>query len=207
MSNLAVFISGNGSNLQAIINRWKKEDTAFDIKLVFCNKDDAYGIRRATKAGIPVKILLHSDFVDRQAYDQKIQEIMLAHQIDLIALAGFMRLLSSWFVEKWAGKILNIHPSLLPAFPGLNAQKQALEHGVRFSGCSVFFVDSGVDTGAIISQAVVPIFLNDSLETLSKRILKKEHLIFPTAINDVALGKVSLCNSKAVFKIKATQTN
>ncbi|MDH3381763.1 MAG: phosphoribosylglycinamide formyltransferase [Flavobacteriaceae bacterium] len=200
MINLAVFISGNGSNLQAIIDRWQNKKTAYLPKIVFCNNPDAYGLKRAQKAGIKTVVISHKDFKKREDFDREVNNILEENQIELIALAGFMRLLSSWFVKRWLGKILNIHPSLLPAFAGLDAQKQALAYGVKVSGCSVFFVDQGIDTGAIIEQSVVEVKTDDNVESLSNRILEFEHKIFPEALNKVALGEVILDNGRVVFK-------
>ena len=192
MKNLAVFISGSGSNLQSIIDKWKTEIVSYDIKLVFSNTNDAFGLTRAENEQIPTKVLSHNNFASREEYDRSIDQIMQDFQIEYIALAGFMRLLSPWFVKKWSGRLMNIHPSLLPAFPGLRTHQQALEYGVKFAGCSVFFVDKGIDTGSIISQAVVPVSNGDTEDTLANRVLKEEHKIFPQAIEDVAGGKISL---------------
>lgn len=191
MKNLAVFISGGGSNLQAIIDKWKSESVSYDIKLVFSNCSDAFGLTRAEDNGISTKILSHKNHDSREQYDRNIDQIMQDYQIEYIALAGFMRLLSPWFVQKWSGRLLNIHPSLLPAFPGLHTHQQALDYGVKFAGCSVFFVDEGVDTGNLISQAVVPVLPKDNEDTLAARVLIEEHKIFPQAIEDVTSGKVS----------------
>jgi phosphoribosylglycinamide formyltransferase 1 len=192
MKNLAVFISGGGSNLLSIIDKWKSETVSYDIKLVFSNSSDAFGLTRAANNGIPTKILSHKNHDNRQQYDRNIDQIMRDFQIDFIALAGFMRLLSPWFVRKWSGRLLNIHPSLLPAFPGLHTHQQALDYGVKYAGCSVFFVDEGVDTGSLISQAVVPVLAGDNEEKLAARVLIEEHKIFPQAIENVASGKISL---------------
>ena len=192
MKNLAVFISGSGSNLQSIIDKWKTEIVSYDIKLVFSNTSDAFGLSRAENDDIPTKVLSHQNFPNREQYDQSIDQMMQRFQIEFIALAGFMRLLSPWFVKKWSGRLLNIHPSLLPAFPGLHTHQQALDYGVKFAGCSVFFVDEGIDTGRIISQAVVPVLNGDTEEILAGRVLKEEHKIFPQAIEDVASGNISL---------------
>ncbi len=196
MKRTAVFISGSGSNLQSIVNRRQAERCAYDLKLVFSNEADAFGLKRAQKADIPTEVLSHRDFDDRESYDRQIDALMQKHNIELIALAGFMRLLSPWFVEKWAGKLINIHPSLLPAFPGLHTHQRALDYGVKFAGCSVFFVDSGVDTGCLISQAVVPILDDDTADILAARVLEREHIIFPQALNDVASGKAILTQQR-----------
>lgn len=192
MTNTAVFISGGGTNLQSIIDFREKEPVHYDIKLVLSNVPDVYGLQRAEKAGIPVVVIDHKTFESREQFEKSVHDVLLEHQIELIALAGFMRLLTPWFVQRWAGRLLNIHPSLLPAFPGLHTHQKALAYGVKFAGCSVFFVDEGVDSGRIIDQAVVPVLLDDTEDTLAARILIEEHNIFPNAINQVAKGAVSL---------------
>ncbi len=188
MVNTAVFISGGGTNLQSIIDYRGNESLHYDLKLVVSNVADAYGLQRAEKAGIPTIVINHKDFEDREQFEKAIHKILRAHKIELIALAGFMRLLTPWFVTKWSGRLLNIHPSLLPAFPGLHTHRKALQYGVKFSGCSVFFVDEGVDSGRLINQAVVPVLADDTEETLAARILVEEHKIFPDALNRIAAG-------------------
>ena len=186
MIKTAVFISGSGSNLQAIIDQWELGGTMYDLKLVFSNVADAYGIERAKKAGIDVACFSHKDYESREAFDDSVQALLIEKGIELIALAGFMRLLTPKFVEQWQGRMINIHPSLLPSFPGLHTHRKALEYGVKFSGCSVFYVDEGVDTGQIINQACVKVLGGDTEETLAKRVLKEEHRIFPAALEEVA---------------------
>jgi len=200
MTNAAVLISGRGSNLQAIINYWEKGNAAYDLKIVISNRADAHGLRFARKAGIPAKVISHENFDSPQSFDQEVSRILKDHGVELIALAGFMRLLSPWFVGAWSGKVLNIHPSLLPAFPGLKSQGKALKYGVKYSGCTVFFVDEGVDSGAIINQAVVKLEPNDTDDSLSSRILKQEHLIFPEALHQVASGNIYLQNGKVITR-------
>jgi len=200
MINTAVFISGGGTNLQSIIDYWQQGGASYDLKLVICNQADVYGLERAKKAGIPCVVISHKDFSSRRDFDQAMDQHLESHGIELIALAGFMRLLSSWFVQKWSGKLINIHPSLLPAFPGLHTHRKALEYGVKFSGCSVFFVDEGVDSGAMINQAVVDVLPDDTEERLAKRVLIQEHIIFPAALDLVAKGQVCLLDGKVITR-------
>ncbi|OGG93402.1 MAG: phosphoribosylglycinamide formyltransferase [Candidatus Lambdaproteobacteria bacterium RIFOXYD12_FULL_49_8] len=194
----AVIISGAGSNLQAIIDYWKACDPAYDLKLVISNQAQAKGLVRAVKAGLPVMVIDHKKFATREAFDADLHQSLKDQGIELIALAGFLRLLSDKFVKDWAGKMINIHPSLLPAFPGLKTHQKALKYGVRYSGCSVIFVDEGVDSGAIIEQAVVPVLDGDTEMDLALRVLKEEHRIFPLALDEVAHGRVKLVDGLVV---------
>lgn len=199
MMKTAVLISGRGSNLQAIIDRWKSsEPTSYELELVLSNRSDAQGLERAQKAGISTTVCSHKDFSGREEFDREVDRHLVAAGIELIALAGFMRLLSPWFVKKWEGRILNIHPSLLPAFPGLHTHRKALEYGVKYSGCSVFFVSEEMDAGAIIDQAVVEVLPDDTEEALAARVLEQEHLIFPASLELVASGKIILKEGKAL---------
>ena len=196
MKNTAVMISGRGTNLQAIIDQWKSGQTGYQLKLVFSNVEQVEGLSRAKAAGIETLVISHRDFATREEFDRRVYKELMAKNIELIALAGFMRLFSSWFVQQWSGKIINIHPSLLPAFPGLDTHQKALDAGVKYSGCTVFFVDEGVDTGAIIDQIAVPVHVGDTEESLAKRILKKEHELYPKVLDDLACGKVVLEQGK-----------
>jgi len=198
MKATAVLISGNGTNLAALINFWKKGGSNYDLKLVISNNPGVKGLERAAEVGIKTLVLDHRDYPSREEYDQGINHALEAQGIELIALAGFLRLLSTPFVVKWSGKMINIHPSLLPAFAGLHAHEKALQYGVKYSGCTVIFVDEGVDSGAVIDQAVVPLFEDDDVEKLARRVLVEEHRIFPMALDDVASGKVRLEAGKVV---------
>ena len=196
--NTAVIISGNGSNLQAIIDRWQEGNQSYDLKLVISNIPDVKGLVRAEKAGLPTRVIDHSQYESREAFDRAIDACLEEFNIELVALAGFLRLLSDEFVKKWAGRMINIHPSLLPAFPGLKTHRKAIAYGVKYSGCSVIFVDDGVDSGAIIDQAVVELQPDDDERSLARRILAVEHKIFPQALDDVAQGKVRLQGGRAL---------
>src|SRR5215472_3212505 len=174
---LGVLISGEGSNLQAIIDAVARGDLRADIRLVISNKANAYGLERARRAGITARFIDHRSFASREDFDRKLVELLSAYDVELVACAGFMRLLSAVMLRAFPNRIMNIHPALCPAFPGIDAQRAACDYGVRFSGCTVFFVSEGVDDGPVIVQAVVPVTQNDSEETLAARIRSAEHRI------------------------------
>ena len=181
-ARLAVLISGRGSNLQSIIDSIAAGDIDASIALVVSNRADAAGLKRARDAGIETVHLNPRDYADRDAYDREIAELLRARDVALVCLAGYMRVLSSEFINAYRGRILNIHPSLLPAFPGLDAQRQALEHGAKKSGCTVHFVDETLDGGPIVAQREVPIIEDDTVENLSERILVEEHKLYAEAV-------------------------
>jgi phosphoribosylglycinamide formyltransferase 1 len=187
---LGVLISGSGSNLQAIMDAIEEKRLDAVIRIVISNRDDAYGLVRAKKHNLRTEIVDHRKFPTREAYDQALVDLLKTHEVELVVLAGFMRLLSPVFVKAFSNRIMNIHPALLPAFPGLHVQRKALEHGVRFSGCTVHFVNEDCDQGPIIIQAAVPIFPDDTEESLSARILKEEHRIYPRAIQLYGQGRL-----------------
>jgi phosphoribosylglycinamide formyltransferase 1 len=189
---IAVLISGSGTNLQAIIDAIEAQELDAKIEVVLSNRADAYGLVRAKRHGIPVEVLDHKRFPSREAFDQAVVDILRSRQVELVVLAGFMRLLSPVFVGAYSNRIMNIHPALLPAFPGLHVQKKAVEHGVRFSGCTVHFVNEACDEGPIIIQAVVPVFPDDTEESLSGRILEQEHRIYPRAIQLYSEGRLRI---------------
>ena len=178
-TNVAVFVSGSGSNLQAIIDA--KIEPA-NLAVVLSNKHDAYAIERAKKHKISVEIVNHKDFETREGFEKEIIKRLDKYSIELIVLAGFMRVLTPYFVGKFKNRIINLHPALLPSFPGMHAAKQALDYGVKYAGCTVHFVDECVDTGAIIIQAVVPVENDDTEDTLLEKIHKEEHRIYPEAV-------------------------
>ena len=199
---LAVLVSGNGSNLQAIIDSIENNYLAAEISLVLSNVKDAYALERGKNHGLEVVFLDPKIYPNRANYEQKIIDLLLSKSIDLICLAGFMQILGKKFIEAFPGKIINIHPSLLPAFPGLDVQKKALEHGAKFSGCTVHFVNEEVDGGPIILQSVVPIHDEDDIESLSKRILEQEHIIYPEAIRLIMDGNIEISGRRVLRKIK-----
>lgn len=195
---IGVLISGSGTNLQAIIDAIEAGRLDAKIEVVLSNKADAQGLARAQKRGIPTEILSHRNFSSREAYDEAVVSLLRGRGVELVALAGFMRLLSPVFVKAYSNRIMNIHPALLPSFPGLNVQQKAVEHGVRFSGCTVHFVNEECDEGPIIIQAVVPVFPDDSGETLAARILEQEHRIYPRAIQLFAEGRLKVVGRKVL---------
>lgn len=189
---IAVLVSGSGSNLQAIIDASERGEIPCRVGLVISNKEDAYGLVRAATHGIPTEVVRHKDFPDRESFDARLVETIRASGAELVCLAGFMRILTPVFVRAFPNRILNIHPALLPSFPGTHGPKQALEYGVRFSGCSVHYLDEGVDTGPVIVQAVVPVYDDDTEASLAARILVQEHRIYPMAIRLHFRGKLRI---------------
>lgn len=187
---IAVLASGRGSNLQALIENVENGFIPAEIALVVSDKAEAPALNRASQHGIERAEFTDKDFPGREIFDRELAGFIKAKNIDLICLAGFMRILGTDFVGAFPNGIINIHPSLLPSFPGLNAQRQALEYGVKYSGCTVHFVDEGMDTGPIIGQRAVPVFENDTVESLSGRILEQEHQLYPWVVRQIALGNV-----------------
>jgi phosphoribosylglycinamide formyltransferase-1 len=186
---LGVLISGRGSNLQAIIDAARDGRLSATIAVVVSNKPDAAGLERARAAGLETVVLSHRGYPDRESYDRALVTALQEHGVTLVCLAGFMRLLSATFLNAYPNAVLNIHPSLLPAFPGVDAQKQALDHGVKVTGATVHLVTPELDAGPIVLQAAVPVAEDDSVETLSARILEEEHRIYPEAIARVLNGR------------------
>ena len=196
---LAVLVSGRGSNLQAIIDSIEREELNAHISIVISSTRDAIALKRAEKHGIKTIFIDPAVYLNSKEYDKALIEKLKKFSIDLICLAGYMRILGEEVIQTFKEKIINIHPSLLPAFPGLNAQKQAIVHGVKFSGCTVHFVDSGVDSGPIILQTAVPVYDNDDEKSLSKRILEQEHYLYPKAINMIKENQIKI-NSNVTRK-------
>lgn len=187
MTRLGILLSGRGSNFLAIAENIRSGHLPAEISIVISNREDAGGIAAAKALGIPT-LVLPSKGQKREDHDRAVVAALRQAEVELVVLAGYLRLLSPWFVQQFPGKILNIHPSLLPSFPGLEAQRQALEYGVQFSGCTVHFVDEHLDHGAIILQKSVPVLPTDDEHTLSSRILVQEHLAYSEAIARVAAG-------------------
>jgi phosphoribosylglycinamide formyltransferase 1 len=182
---VGVLISGNGSNLQALLDACLKTDYPADIVVVISNKSDAYGLTRAQRAGIAYYVVNHQDYPTREVFDDAVHELLVRHQVELVCLAGFMRLLSAVFVERWKGKLLNIHPSLLPAFKGAYAVRDALAASAKVTGCTVHQVVVEVDAGPIVMQAEVPILPDDNEDSLHQRIHAQEHIIYPLALKKI----------------------
>lgn len=195
---IVVLISGSGSNLQAIIDA-AQQDLPVDIRAVISNRADAYGLERARLAGIPTHLLDHKSYPDRQAFDTALRELIDCFQPALVVLAGFMRILSNDFVRHYEGRMLNIHPSLLPRHRGLDTHARALEAGDREHGATVHFVTSELDAGPLVLQARVPIEPSDSPESLASRVLEQEHRIYPQAIRWFAEGRLRLVNGRAML--------
>jgi phosphoribosylglycinamide formyltransferase-1 len=186
--NIGVLISGRGSNLQAIIDAIRDGRLDARLAIVISNRSDAYGLERAREAGVDTLVRDHKAWPSREAYEAVLVEDLRARNVDLVCLAGFMRLLGATFVSAFPNRILNIHPALLPSFPGLHAQRQAIEHGVKISGATVHLVDTNLDAGPIVMQAVVPVSDDDTEDSLSARILEAEHRIYPEAIQKILNG-------------------
>jgi phosphoribosylglycinamide formyltransferase-1 len=200
MKTIGVLISGRGSNLQAFIDAARRGELGGgQIGVVFSNVEDAPGLERARRAGIPVAFRDHRGRT-REAFDAEVASILRAHGVELVCLAGYMRLLSPSFVGAFPGRILNVHPALLPAFAGLHAQRQALEHGVKLSGATVHLVDEQLDAGPILAQEAVPVLASDSEETLSARILEAEHRIYPRAVRAMLEGRLSVTGRRVLVE-------
>ena len=191
MKRLGILLSGRGSNFQAIADAIAEKRLDAEISVVISNRADAAGIEAARNRGIHA-VLLPSKGLDRELYDRQLIAELRTHEVDLICLAGYMRILSGYFIREFPMRILNIHPSLLPAFPGLDAQHQALAHGVKLAGCTVHFVDEGLDSGPIIAQASVPVLDEDDADSLSARILREEHRLYSEAIALVLSGNYKI---------------
>ncbi|WP_368423321.1 phosphoribosylglycinamide formyltransferase [Nitrosopumilus sp.] len=204
MINLAILISGRGSNMEAILKSIKKNRIPVNPSVVISNKADARGIKIAQKLGVKTEVL-ESQGIKGPSwdYDKKIVSVLEKYDVTpkngLVCLAGFMRIMSPEFIRYFKTRIMNIHPAILPSFPGLHSQKQAVEYGVKYSGCTVHFADEGVDTGPIIIQAVVKVKDDDTEETLAKRILSKEHKIYPEAVKLFAQGRIKTVGRKAII--------
>jgi phosphoribosylglycinamide formyltransferase-1 len=195
---LGVLLSGGGTNLQAIIDAIEAKRLDAAIRVVISNRQEAGGLARAKNHNLPAEVLDHKKFSSREAYDEAIVAILKERGVELVVMAGFMRLLSPVLVQAYSNKIMNIHPALLPAFPGLHGQRQAADYGVRFAGCTVHFVNEECDQGPIIIQAVVPAYPDDTEASLSARILKQEHRIYPRAIQLYAEGRLRVAGRKVL---------
>lgn len=189
---IAVLASGSGSNLQAIIDEIKSGFLPVELTLVLSDKPQAYALQRAKAAGVPTKVLLPADFASREDYDAELVRLLKASGAETVALAGYMRLVTPVFLQAFPHRVLNIHPALLPSFPGLHGQRQAFEYGVKVAGCTVHFVDEGMDSGPIILQAPVPVLEDDDADSLAARILEQEHIIYPLALRLLAEGKLHI---------------
>jgi len=198
---LGVLISGRGSNLQALIDACAAADFPAEISLVISNVADVQGLERAREAGIQTLVIDHNEFTSRVSFEEAITSALETHEIRLICLAGFMRLLTRSFVERWRDQIINIHPSLLPAFKGLHTHERVLNAGVRITGCTVHFVRSEMDEGPIIAQAAVPVGDGDTPDSLAERVLHIEHRIYPLAVRLIAEGKARVASEVVPYVV------
>ena len=192
MRNIGVLASGRGTNLQAILDGASRGEFSGRVAVIVSDRSKAPALDRARKAGIPAVFVSKKEAGSQEAFEQRLAAVLDAHQVDVVCLAGFMRILGPWFVRRYWGRMLNIHPALLPSFPGTDAQRQALEYGVKVTGCTVHFVDEGVDAGPIIIQRVVPVREDDSVETLSARILIEEHKAYVAALQLLCDGRLEI---------------
>lgn len=196
---IAILISGRGSNMVSLIEAARTADFPAEIALVLSNRPDAGGLDRARLSGIEALAIDHKAYSTRESFEQALDEALRARRIDFICLAGFMRVLTSWFVERWEGRMLNIHPSLLPLFRGTHTHQRALEEGVLVHGCTVHFVVPELDAGPIVAQAVVPVVPGDTEDSLAARVLAQEHQLYPMALRMVCDGTARLDNGRVVF--------
>jgi len=200
MVNLGVLVSGSGSNLQAIIDNIEAQRLDARIKIVISNVPGVFALERAKKHGLPAMVISHKEFRKREDFDQKLVEALQTHEVELVILAGYMRLLTPIFLRAFPMRVMNIHPALLPSFPGTHVWQAEVDYGVKFAGCTVHFVDEGTDTGPIIIQAVVPVYDEDTAENLQARILKQEHKIFSQAIQLYAEGRLEIQGRRVLTK-------
>lgn len=203
MLNLGILISGRGSNMKAILSAVLRGQIQANPAVVISNRPDAAGLKFARRIGVRTEVVDSRSFAgSRSEYDRVVMSVLERHGVTpekgLVCLAGFMRIITPEFVRRYRNRILNVHPALLPAFPGLDAQQQAVEYGAKYSGCTVHFVDEGVDTGPIIIQAAVKVLDDDTADTLAKRILRKEHIIYPQAVGMVASGVIKIVGRRTV---------
>ena len=193
---VGILISGRGSNMAALIDAAKAPDYPAEMAVVVSNVASAAGLKTAQDAGVPTAVIPHKAFPDRESFDRAVSAELEKHGVGLVALAGFMRIQSPWFPTHWKDRIVNIHPSLLPAFPGLRVQQQAIDAGARISGCTVHFVTADLDAGPIIAQAAVPVLPGDDADRLAARILRQEHRLYPLVVRWFAEGRLSVCGTQ-----------
>ncbi len=196
---VGVLISGSGTNLQALIDDCARADAVCEIALVLSNRADAFGLTRAAEAGLPHRAIDHQEYDARADFERALSAALEASGVELVCLAGFMRVLTAAFVERWRDRLINIHPSLLPAFKGLDTHARAIAAGVRIAGCTVHFVRSEVDNGPIIAQAAVPVLPDDTAVSLAARVLREEHRCLPLAVRLIAQGRVSVAGERCVI--------
>ena len=200
MVNLGVLVSGSGSNLQAIIDNIEAGRLDARIRIIISNVPDVFALERAKKHSIPSLVISHKEYRRREDFDKKIVEALQAHEVELVVLAGYMRVVTAVLLRAFPMRVMNIHPALLPSFPGTHVWQAEVDYGVKFAGCTVHFVDEGTDTGPIIIQAAVPVYDDDTAETLNARILKQEHKIFSQAIQLYAEGRLEIQGRRVLAK-------
>ena len=200
MVNIGVLVSGSGTNLQAIIEAIEAGKIKGKICIVISDNPDAYALKRAKKYNIETQYINYKEFNNREEFDKKIISLLKEKNCDLVVLAGYLKILTPYFINAYKNKIMNIHPTLLPSFPGLHVQKKAIDHGVKVSGCTVHFVDEGLDSGPIIIQRAVEVKKDDTEETLTKRILKEEHQIYPRAIQLFAQKRLTINGRRVIIR-------
>jgi len=200
MRRIGVLVSGRGSNLQALLDAESCGELSGQIVVVICNKSQAFALERARKAGVPTVLVTKSEFPNREDFDEQVAEVLRSYKVDLVVLAGFMRMLTEQFISAFQNKIINVHPSLLPAFKGVKAQWQAIEYGARVSGCSTHFVTFEMDSGPIILQKAVPIFPEDTGETLAERILPEEHRILVKSVRHYCEDKLRIDGRQVIIR-------
>ncbi len=200
MVSLGVLVSGSGSNLQAIIDNIEAGRVSAQIKIIISNVLGVFALERAQKHGIPSLVVSHKEFKKREDYDQKLVEVLKAHGVELVVLAGFMRVVTSVLLRAFPMRVMNIHPALLPSFPGTHVWQAEVDYGVKFAGCTVHFVDEGTDTGPVIIQAVVPVYDDDTADTLNARILKQEHKVYSQAIQLYAGERLEIKGRRVLTK-------
>ena len=193
---VGVLISGRGSNMASLVRAAWDEDYPAEIACVISNVGSAPGVKIARDAGIATAVITHGDYPDRETFDRAVSAELEKHHVRLVALAGFMRIQSPWFPAHWRNRVINIHPSLMPLFPGLHAQQQAIDAGARVTGCTVHFVTPEVDAGPIIAQAAVPVLAGDTADTLAARILRQEHRLYPLVVRWFAEGRLSVSGAQ-----------
>jgi phosphoribosylglycinamide formyltransferase-1 len=199
MKRIGILLSGRGSNFEAIARNVQAGRVPAEIAIVISNKEEALGLARAKEMGLATRFI-SSKGKEREAFDREVVAVLKEYQVDLVCLAGFMRILSPYFIREFPRRILNIHPALLPSFPGVDAQKQALEYGVKWTGCTVHIVDEGVDTGPVVCQAAVPVLDDDTVETLAARILKEEHRVYSEAVCLLIEDKIRIEGRRVLLK-------
>ena len=203
---VAVLISGRGSNMTSLLAATKDPAFPAEISLVLSNRPEAPGLATAREHGVNTVAIDHKHHMSREDFERAMQEVLEAHRVELICLAGFMRILTPWFVERWTGRMINIHPALLPLYKGLHTHERALADGVKLHGASVHFVVPGMDEGPIIAQAAVPVLDGDTPDTLGQRVLAQEHVIYPLALGLLASGRIAIEGARVRVSGEAAQT-